>query len=336
MKHINVSLFVPHMGCPRSCIFCDQRAISGSGAGITREEIISACETAKKTPHEKENGEIAFFGGSFTAINRDIQKMCLETAAPYLENDFSGIRISTRPDCINEDELRFLKDHGVTAIELGAQSMDADVLIKNERGHTPEHTVNASRLIKEFGFSLGLQMMTGLYGSSDEKDVYTAKKFVELKPDTVRIYPTTVLEGTKLARLYRTGEYVPPALQKSVSLCARLLKMFNDNGIRVIRLGLHSGGDVEKNYVAGAYHPAFRELCEGEIYKTAVSLLLEGMPKGEYTVLVPPGEVSKTAGQKKSNINYFRDSGYMIKIRESDKTEKYRPALLRKENAECI
>lgn len=331
MKHINVSLFVPHMGCKHSCIFCDQRAISGSGAGITREEIISACETAKKTPREKENSEIAFFGGSFTAISRDIQKMCLETAAEYLKNDFSGIRISTRPDCIDEEELLFLKSYGVTSIELGAQSMDSGVLIKNERGHTPEDTVKASVLIKEFGFSLGLQMMTGLYGSSDEKDTYTAEEFVKLKPDTVRIYPTAVLSGTKLCALYKSGEYNPPELEESTLLCAKFLKLFYENNIKVIRLGLHSGGDVEKSFVAGVYHPAFRELCESEIYKSAVLGELKDKPQGEYTVFVAPGEVSKAAGQKKSNIVFFNNIGYTIKIRESESAKKYRP-VSRKEN----
>ncbi|MCH5197725.1 MAG: radical SAM protein [Oscillospiraceae bacterium] len=325
MKHINVSLFVPHMGCPHSCIFCDQRAISGSGAGITREEIISACETAKKTPHEKENSEIAFFGGSFTAISRNIQKMCLETAAKYLKDDFSGIRVSTRPDCIDEEELDFLKSYGVTSIELGAQSMANDVLLKNERGHTPEDTVRASALIKDFGFSLGLQMMTGLYGSSDEKDVFTAEEFIKLKPDTVRIYPTAVLSGTKLCSLYRSGDYSPPELQNSVSLCAKLIKLFYDNNINVIRVGLHSGGNVEESFVAGVYHPAFRELCESEIYKTAVFEELKNKPQGNYTVFVSPGEVSKAAGQKKNNKIFFNNIGYTIKIRESEKAEKYRP-----------
>jgi len=333
MRHINVSLFVPHMGCPHCCIFCDQRAISGSGAGITRDEIISACETAKKTPHIKENSEIAFFGGSFTAISRDIQRMCLETAAPYLINDFSGIRVSTRPDCIDEEELTFLKSYGVTAIELGAQSMDGDVLIRNERGHTPSDTVRASLLIKEFGFSLGLQMMTGLYGSNNEKDIYTAREFIKLRPDTVRIYPTAVLKGTRLCELYENGEYAPAELESSVRLCAELLTLFYNNNINVIRLGLHSGGNVEESFAAGVYHPAFRELCESEIYKTALLKEFENLPLGEYTVYVSPGEVSKTAGQKKSNIVFFGNKGYTIKIRESEKAKKYRPLVSRKENS---
>ena len=333
MKHSNVSLFVPHLGCPHRCVFCDQRMISGETQPITREAIVAACETAMRTPHSREHSEIAFFGGSFTAVDRGVQEMCLSAAAPYLKTGFSGIRISTRPDAIDEAELRFLKDRGVTAIELGAQSMDAKVLMKNERGHTPEDTVRASEMIRDFGFSVGLQMMTGLYGSTDETDLATAKAFIRLAPDTVRIYPTVVLEGTALDALYRAGDYTPPTLEQSVRSCAKLIKLFYEHGIRVIRVGLHSGGDVEKHLVAGPYHPAFRELCESEIYRIAIENLLRGNPPGSYTVSVAPGELSKATGQKRSNPLHFTAAGYRIRIKEDAAAAIYAP-LLRKDT-EC-
>lgn len=314
MKHINVSLFVPHLGCPNSCIFCNQKTISGKCEPLKKEDIIRAAEIAKEGVYDKENSEIAFFGGSFTAIERAEMISFLETAKPYIGKDFGGIRISTRPDCIDREVLSVLQKYGVTAIELGAQSMAEDVLIKNERGHTPEDTVNAAALIKEYGFSLGLQMMTGLYGSTEEKDIYTAEKFIEMKPDTVRIYPTVVLRNTKLEALYNNGEYVPQTLENAVSLSAKLLLMFHKENIKVIRLGLHSGGNVEEGFAAGVYHPAFRELAEGEIYKSIIEEKLSSLPNGDYTLAVNPKELSKALGQKRSNVTYFREKGKNIKI----------------------
>ena len=325
MRHINVSLFVPHLGCPHRCIFCDQRAISGKSAPITAKEIVSACRIAAASPHDVKNSEIAFFGGSFTAVERATQELCLEAAAPFLGTSFSGIRISTRPDAISEETLRFLKARGVTAIELGAQSMDETVLAKNERGHTPADTANAARLIKDFGFSLGLQMMTGLYGSTDETDLATAEALAALAPDTVRIYPTVVLKGTRLAELYEAGAYIPQTLSQSVSLCAKLLLFFYSKNIPVIRLGLHAGADVEKQYVAGPYHPAFRELCENEIYKEKISSLLSPLPPGAYTLQVAPGHASKAAGQKRANLMHFQSYGYRLKIAETAGVSPFRP-----------
>ncbi len=314
MKHINVSLFVPHLGCPNSCIFCNQKTISGKCEPLKNEDIVKACDIAREGKYDIADSEIAFFGGSFTAIEREKMISFLETAKPYVSTYFGGIRISTRPDCIDREVLDILKEYGVTAIELGAQSMSRDVLIKNERGHTPEDTEKACYLIREYGFSLGLQMMTGLYGSDDETDIYTARRFIELHPDTVRIYPTTVLENTKLETLYNEGRYTPPALEDSVKLCSRLLLMFTENNIRVIRMGLHSGGNVEDGFVAGAYHPAFRELVEGEIYKTQIEEKLALLPEGNYTLAVHPKEISKALGQKRCNALYFAEKGKNIKI----------------------
>ena len=287
------------------------------------QEIISSAETARKTPHSVHNSEIAFFGGSFTAIEREKMISYLETAEAFVGEDFGGIRISTRPDAIDEEILEILKKYSVTSIELGAQSMCDDVLSLNERGHSAEDTRRAARLIKEHGFSLGLQMMTGLYGSSREKDMYTARQFVELKPDTVRIYPTVVLEGTRLAEYYKNGMYTPETLEESVEKCSILLELFHKNSIRVIRLGLHSGGNVEEGFIAGVYHPAFAELCEAEIYRNVAQRQLLEMPGGNYTVSVNPREISKMTGQKKSNIEFFREKGYFLKIKGDETLTKY-------------
>lgn len=266
--------------------------------------------------------EIAFFGGSFTAIERDRMHRLLEVAAPFVRDGrVKGIRISTRPDAIDEEILSVLKAFGVTAIELGAQSMDDKVLAENQRGHTAQDVVNASRMIQAAGFELGLQMMTGLYTSDDHKDWETAQALIKLRPDTVRIYPTIVLEGTRLADLAELGEYTPQTLGSAVALCAKLLLQFHQVGIPVIRLGLHSGGDIQEGYVSGPWHPAFRELCENEIYLANALQALEAQAicGGKTTLLVAPGMISKMTGQKRKNLQYIwehRQTACKVKTQE--------------------
>ncbi len=318
MKHANVALFVPHKGCPHACSFCNQKTISGAQNAPTPDDVRRACEIAiqsgKCNPHES---EIAFFGGSFTAIERAYTKSLLTAALVYIKGGFfRGVRISTRPDCIDGEIMAFLKDYGVTAVELGAQSMCDRVLLENRRGHTSQDVRTAAALVREAGFSLGLQMMTGLYGSTDETDLYTAEELIALTPNTVRIYPTVVLEGTHLAALYKSGAYTPQTLETAVPLCAELLLRFHKSGIPVIRLGLHSGGNVEEGYLAGAYHPAFRELCEGEIYLRKMCVSLERLPNGrEYLIEVPEKSLSKAKGQQKRNEKALRNRGFRCKIK---------------------
>ena len=247
----------------------------------------------------------------------------LEEAKPFLDDGtFSGIRISTRPDAIDREVLSVLKEYGVTAIELGAQSTNDEVLLFNRRGHTKEDIINASLLIKEYDFSLGLQMMTGLYKSTDERDIETAKDIISLSPDTVRIYPTIVLENTRLAELLKSGEYISPTLDATVSLCAKLLEMFNENNIKVIRLGLHSGGNVEEGYLSGPYHPAFGELCESEIYLKNIRKKLLEIYKNEnnseiknVTIYVNEKEISKATGQKGKNKESLLKDGFSVTIK---------------------
>lgn len=260
------------------------------------------------------NAGIAFFGGSFTAIKREYMLSLLEATKPYI-NSFKGIRVSTRPDYIDEEVLLLLKDYKVTAIELGAQSMCDEVLSYNDRGHSAQSVIRASQLIKKHGFSLGLQMMTGLYKSTIDKDMETAKAFVDIKPDTVRIYPTVIMKNTKLETLYNDGVYIPYSFDDTVSLCADLLRLFESNSISVIRLGLHHSDTLQKDMIAGAYHPAFRELCESKIMLDKVIQLLNNKDKNlVYELMVAPSCVSKLIGNNKSNIKRLNDLGYNIKI----------------------
>lgn len=333
MKHVNVALFVPHEGCPNQCSFCNQRAISGKRTQVTPTDVDKAVEIALKNPDSK-GGEIAFFGGSFTAIERCTMVSLLEAAYRYVaDGSFKGIRISTRPDAIDEDICEILKSYGVTAVELGAQSLDNNVLFLNKRGHTAEDVADATRLLKQNGFETGLQMMTGLYGSTDADCIETAMKIAVLKPDTVRIYPTVVLENTLLCDLYRRGEYTPQTVDEAAEICATLLEILHKEGIRVIRTGLHSGGDVEGEFVAGAYHPAFREICESKIYlKKALEFIRDNrIPQGKVEIRVHPKFVSPMTGQKKANISALKEYGYDAKITPDDKQEKYKLYILRNE-----
>ncbi len=325
MSHANISIFVPHKGCPNDCSFCNQRAISGQSVPATAEDVANAVETAIKYNIDPKSAEIAFFGGSFTAIEREYMLSLLTAAKHFLDTyEFAGIRVSTRPDCIDEEVLEILKEYGVTAIELGAQSMCDDVLIANHRGHTADDVRKASRLIKDCGFEFGLQMMTGLYKSDFEKDFQTALEIIKLKPDTVRIYPTVVLKNTHLGYLQEIGEYTAPSAEESAPFCARLLQMFNGNDIKVIKLGLHSSETVESDMVGGAYHPAFRELCEGHIFYEKILEALKDKEKNKkYIVYVPEKALSKAKGQQKRNEKALKNQGFYCTIKGSKNLEEF-------------
>ncbi len=323
MSHSNISIFIPHKGCPNCCSFCNQRTISSTAEPPDYEEVKKILEEACPKLKNPSDTEIAFFGGSFTAVERSYMISLLEAAQPFLdEYGLVGVRVSTRPDKIDREVLDILKKYGVTAIELGAQSMCDEILSMNDRGHTAEDVRNASKLIKEYGFELGLQMMTGLYGASPEDDSFTADELIKLKPDTVRIYPTVILGGTRLADLYQSGVYKPVPFDEEAELCADIMQRFEENGIRVIRLGLHASEEVENQAVGGYYHPAMREICLGIAFRRKIERSLG--EKGRYKVSVAARAVSMAVGQKKCNMEYFRKLDYDVKIcADKELTELY-------------
>lgn len=324
MKRANVAFFVPHAGCPHDCSFCNQRRISGAAAPPTEEEIREGAQAAlTHLGALAQQSEIAFFGGSFTAIPRRQMERYLGAAAPFVgPGKFKGIRVSTRPDAVDPEILTLLCRYGVTSVELGAQSMDDRVLAANNRGHTAADVERASGLIREAGLALGLQMMTGLYRDTPEGAQRTAGRLAALRPDTMRIYPAVVLRGTRLAQLYESGAYRPQALSEAVALCARLLLFFESAGIRVIRLGLHASPGIEEDRLAGPWHPAFRELCENRIYLQKARAALAGLCRGRpaltgAVLLVRPGAVSQLAGQRRAGITALsQEFGVRLKIRE--------------------
>ncbi len=322
-RKINIPVFVSHRGCPNDCVFCNQKRITGESGGADFNEVYEKIKSCLKTADENAEIEIAFFGGSFTGICEEEQNSYLHTAQSFLaDKRVKGIRLSTRPDYINKEILENLKNKGVTAIELGVQSMSDEVLSRNKRNLKSESAVKASSLIKEYGFELGLQMMTGMYGSDRETDIYTAKRIIELAPKTVRIYPTVVIEDTELYDIYKKGEYSPFSLEKTVDLCAELFDMFEEAGITVIRAGLMSSYEVKEGKVIGPYHSSFGELVASLRYykKIEKEMALMDICGKDAEILSERKIISQIAGNKRANIIKLKEKFRLknLSLRESD------------------
>jgi histone acetyltransferase (RNA polymerase elongator complex component) len=263
------------------------------------------------------NTEIAFFGGSFTAIPRAYMTELLEAAYPFVgDGKFKGIRLSTRPDCIDGEILTLLKSYGVTSIELGAQSMSDKVLEANQRGHSADDVEKAAKLIREFGFELGLQMMVGLYKSEMADEFETLDKIAAIRPDTVRIYPVVILKGTRLGELYQSGEYSTFSFGEVTEFVADAMIQYENKDIKVIKCGLHASEFVENDMIGGFYHPAFREICESNIYRRKMEELISYENKSGFNFVfaVNSACISKAMGHKKVNVEYFKNHGVNIKI----------------------
>ncbi|MGL5049375.1 MAG: elongator complex protein 3 [Fusobacteriaceae bacterium] len=269
MKHYNIPIFINHVGCPNSCVFCSQNKINGVETDITPEEVKKIIEEYLEYLPKESIKEVAFFGGTFTGISFGLQKDYLEVVKPFIDSGvINGIRLSTRPDCIDDKILIQLKKYGVTAIELGVQSLNQKVLDLTERNYPVEAVEKSAKLIKEYGIQLGIQLMIGLPGSTEESDYESAVKTVELGPEMARIYPTLVLSGTKMEKMYKDGEYIAITLKEAVERTVKIYSLLEKNNIKVIRVGLQPSEDLRKEgvIVAGPFHPAFRELVEGEIF----------------------------------------------------------------------
>ena len=316
-----VPFFIPHIGCPCKCSFCNQHSISGSVSAPSPKAVETELNNAVNLLGNKcEGGEIAFYGGSFTAINKEYRDDLLRVATNFVNQfGFRGIRFSTRPDMISDEILTELEEYPISRIELGAQSMDNTVLQANKRGHTRESTITAAKLLRVKGIPFTLQMMTGLYKDTAEKSKETARELALLKPDEVRIYPTLVIADTELETLYNKGEYTPQTLDEAIELSSWLLDFFQqENNIRVIRLGLHNEDGLADNIIAGPYHPAFRELCEGySLYSNILDEMVSQKTK-KADVLIANRDISKLTGHGGYYINKLKDLGYMIKVKGAD------------------
>ena len=311
-----IPVFVPHLGCPNECVFCDQKRISGSPSPASGADVDRALARARQMGTT--GAELALYGGSFTAVSPALQQELLAAAQPYLaDGTIRSIRLSTRPDAVDRAELAMLRRWGVQTVELGAQSMCDEVLAASGRGHTAGDTVRASALVKEAGLHLILQMMTGLPGSDREKDTDTARRIIALAPDGARIYPTVVVEGTVLADMWRAGTYAEHTVADAVAVCADILPLFEAAAIPVIRLGLNPTAELSAgSALAGAYHPALGELVRSEILRREAAALLAGVPAGsEVTLGVAPERLSAMIGRHRENVDGLRRAFSLSQVR---------------------
>ena len=308
-----IPIFIPHRGCPHDCIFCNQKKITGQLDDITDKDAeIIINKYLNTIDSQSATVEIAFFGGSFTAIPREDQNKFLALANKYLtRGKIHSIRLSTRPDYINEDILNNLKKYGVTIVELGVQSMDKDVLTISKRGHTAEDVASAIELLKQKGFVVGAQLMIGLPYDNESKAMETVKKIVELKPHFARIYPVLIIKDTIMEEMYKQSLYKPLALDEAINISKKMLIYLEKSNIKVIRIGLQPTDDLKMgdNIVAGPYHPSIRQLVETEIYKDMIIYLLTSIDIDslkQIEIICNPKDFSAVIGQKRSNYEYLK------------------------------
>jgi len=304
-KHINIPIFIPHLGCPNACVFCNQKTISGhENFDIT--QVRAEIETALSTIHRDQTTEIAFFGGSFTGIDRSLMIELLELAQEYVNKGLvDRIRLSTRPDYINDEILDILSGYAVRTVELGLQSLDDVVLSACKRGHDSRCAEKACIAVKSAGFELIGQMMIGLPCSNTEKEKYTARRICELGADGARVYPTVVFADTELARMGKQGYYVPLSTEEAVERTKNVLDIFDKGNVPCIRVGLCASENLSdpSKAVAGATHSAIGELAMSRLYLERIckELDLLGVKGGGVKIYVARGATSKAIGQKKQN-----------------------------------
>ncbi|MGA2314923.1 MAG: radical SAM protein [Thermodesulfobacteriota bacterium] len=305
MKPIIIPVFLPNMGCRERCLFCNQKAATeGLPSPSSVQNFIEA--SLARIPYDKKNREkqVAFYGGSFTAIRKDDQVHHLKTVRPFLASGLiDSIRISTRPDALDEEALSLLKEYGVKTVEVGVQSMIDEVLLLSKRGHCAVDTVDAISRLKGMKFEVGLQLMIGLPGDTCDRFLQTLDRVIELKPDFLRIHPTLVLKGAPLEILWKDGGYSPLHLDKAVQWLKKGILKLEESSIRVARIGLQPTKELERDYIAGPYHPALHQLIDSAIFfDMATSLLQVSQKNGQVLFLCHPKEVSNLRGQKNENI----------------------------------
>jgi histone acetyltransferase (RNA polymerase elongator complex component) len=320
-RHFTIPLFIPEEACPNRCVFCNQRRIAGAECAPSVEEVIAKIDTHLKSMPEGSEVEIGFFGGNFTGIPEKEQQAYLGSVQHYISSGrVKGIRLSTRPDYINKGILNLLKQYHVTAIELGAQSLDDEVLKLAGRGHTASEVHEASKMIREYGFSLGLQMMVGLPGDTTEKSLFTAREIIRLGADCTRIYPTLVIKNTELEQLYIDGKYIPLSLDDAVNRVAGIVPLFVNAGVKILRIGLHPSEGLMDNtsLVAGPFHVAFGEMVFTEIWRRILKdMTLENGKRNTLTLTVGKGMSNAAIGHKAKNKNLLLESFRKVTFIES-------------------
>ena len=312
VRHYIIPIFIPHLGCPHTCVFCSQRRITGAATNVSPEDIARILDFHLSHITREYYVEAAFYGGSFTALPGELQEALLQPAAERLgKGGIDAIRLSTRPDYIDSTILRRLQVRGVRTIELGAQSFDDRVLAAAGRGHTAEDIRRAGRMVRQAGFSLGIQLMPGLPGDTMDTMRNSLEQTLQMKPSVARIYPTVVIRDTVLAGLYEQGKYVPLSLPEAVHIAALMKLAMERQGIKVIRTGLQSGGELDQQgtILAGPYHPAFGEMVESHFFDCMTEELFERWPelRGEVVLHHAPRDASKLRGQHSENLKRWQE-----------------------------
>jgi len=319
-----VPIFVPHEGCPHNCVFCNQDRITGVDEVVTAETVRDTINNYLETIKNKSATiEVSFFGGTFTGIREEKQRELLCVAKSFKDKKLiDKIRLSTRPDYVDDYILTYLKEYGVDIIELGVQSLDDEVLKKAGRGHNALDVIEASKLIKEYKFVLGHQIMPGLPGDSFEKDISTTKASIEMKPDICRIYPSLVIKDTPMELMYKSNAYIPYSLEDAVNISKVMYDMYRKNKINVIRIGLQPTESINegKDIVAGPFHPSFRELVEGSLM---VDIVLENMKEEEKAVIhINSKDLSKLYANKKVYFNRLKEFNKIITVEQDSKIDR--------------
>jgi len=306
--------FLTHEGCPNRCLFCRQERSAGEHRFPSADEI---SRTLERLLPPQGDGEVAFYGGTFTLLPIALQSDCLSAVQSFLRaGRVGGIRISTRPDAIGDETIPFLKRYGVTTVEIGCQSFSEDVLRAVGRTYAPSAVASATRRLKEAGFRTGLQLMPGLPEGGRGEAVASLERALDLSPDFLRIYPAVVLRGTGLEALYRSGSYSPFSIEEGVDCCAELLWYCHRRGIPVIRTGLQGTAEMDSGeaWVAGPYHPAFGQLVRSRIWFRALER--GALLSGGREALVASADLSDALGHRKENMTRLRERFGAFDIRK--------------------
>ena len=328
MRHINIPVFIPHLGCPNQCVFCNQRSISGVEE-FDPNSVISIIEDALSTTTPEDEVEIAFFGGSFTGIERELMISLLKIGYSYIDKGkVKSIRCSTRPDYISEEILDILETYGVKTIELGLQSSSDLVLESSKRGHNFEAERVGCKMIVDRGINLIGQMMIGLPSSDLESELQTAEFIIQSGASGARIYPTVVFRDTELFDLAKSGEYLPLNIEDAITRSALILERFIDAGVDVIRIGLQASENLsdEKCYFAGPNHPSLGEYVIGEFYYNKIAKLINEKnisADDQIIISVAKGQLSQAIGQQKRNKNRLTEKHKKIRFVESESLNDY-------------
>ena len=314
MKHYNIPVFISHFGCPNACVFCNQKKINGRETDVSLEDLKNIIESYLKTLPKNSIKQVAFFGGTFTGISMGLQREYLEVVKKYIDNgDVEGVRISTRPECIDDEILTQLKKYEVKTIELGVQSLDDEVLKATGRNYNYEIVKKSCDLIKKYGFELGVQLMIGLPKSTLESDFLSAIKSLDFNPDIARIYPTLVIKGTELEYMYKAQKYKALEIEEAVERTVKIYSLLEKNKVNIIRVGLQPSEDLTADgvIIAGPFHPAFRDLVENKLYFNFLKRIYER--ENTLNIEVNEKNISKIVGQKGINKKLFYPN-FKIKI----------------------